>query len=260
MKTNGSPAEHLDDKGTGANEEQRAEQLENITDIRKLGTIMGIWAHPDDETFFSAGIMATAVRNGQRVVCVNATYGEGGTDETRIDLADTRKGELSRALGILGVEEYFLLGYRDGQCSEVPEEEVVDRIAECIGQVQPDSILTFGPDGWTRHPDHVAVNHWVEKALQKIASQAKLYFVTTTPEIADKFGPPEHPKGYHSVGGPSVTPKEQLAINFPISSGLWQLKQAAILSHQTQIKGIVDAFGQEWLDRENQGEYYRAGN
>lgn len=30
-------------------------------DVIKLGTILGIWAHPDDETYLSAGVMAAAM-------------------------------------------------------------------------------------------------------------------------------------------------------------------------------------------------------
>lgn len=54
------------------------------SDIKKLGTILGIWAHPDDESWASAGIMITAAANGQRTACVTATKGEAGeTDEKR---------------------------------------------------------------------------------------------------------------------------------------------------------------------------------
>ena len=45
----------------------------------ELGNILGVWAHPDDEAYLSAGIMARAVRAGSRVVCVTATRGEGGS-------------------------------------------------------------------------------------------------------------------------------------------------------------------------------------
>jgi LmbE family N-acetylglucosaminyl deacetylase len=30
----------------------------------ELGTILGVWAHPDDEAYLSAGLMATASRPG----------------------------------------------------------------------------------------------------------------------------------------------------------------------------------------------------
>ena len=52
-----------------------------ITDAARLGTVLGIWAHPDDEAFLSAGLMAAARDAGQRVVCVTATLGEHGTSD-----------------------------------------------------------------------------------------------------------------------------------------------------------------------------------
>ena len=30
------------------------------SDVSQLGTIMGVWAHPDDEAYLSAGLMALA--------------------------------------------------------------------------------------------------------------------------------------------------------------------------------------------------------
>ena len=33
--------------------------------VAELGTIMGVWAHPDDEAFLSAGLMRLALENGQ---------------------------------------------------------------------------------------------------------------------------------------------------------------------------------------------------
>lgn len=49
--------------------------------VAGLGTILSVWAHPDDETFVAGGIMAAAVANGQRVVTVSFTAGERGTDD-----------------------------------------------------------------------------------------------------------------------------------------------------------------------------------
>jgi LmbE family N-acetylglucosaminyl deacetylase len=33
-------------------------------DAASLGTVLGVWAHPDDETFLSSGLMALARRAG----------------------------------------------------------------------------------------------------------------------------------------------------------------------------------------------------
>ena len=46
-------------------------------------TVLGIWAHPDDETYLFRGFMARTVRDGGRGVCVHATAGERGTDDAR---------------------------------------------------------------------------------------------------------------------------------------------------------------------------------
>ena len=48
--------------------------------VADLGTVLGIWAHPDDEAYLSGGLMSIAARDhGNRVACVTATRGELGT-------------------------------------------------------------------------------------------------------------------------------------------------------------------------------------
>lgn len=37
--------------------------------VAALGTILGVWAHPDDEAYLSGGLMALARDAGSRVVC-----------------------------------------------------------------------------------------------------------------------------------------------------------------------------------------------
>ena len=82
------------------------------------GTILSIWAHPDDETYLAAGIMATAVDNGDRVVCVSATAGEHGTADPIVwppaRLGQVRRWEANAAMAVLGVTEHRFLGYEDG--------------------------------------------------------------------------------------------------------------------------------------------------
>src|SRR4029078_10354148 len=87
-------------------------------DVNAIGTVLGVWAHPDDECYLSAGLMARAARQDQRVVCVTATFGAAGvTEESRWPadrLADIRRDELARSLAILGVDEHHWLGLPDG--------------------------------------------------------------------------------------------------------------------------------------------------
>ena len=99
--------------------------------MKELGTILGIWAHPDDETYLAAGLMARAARDGARVFCVTATKGEGGSwDEKRWPsktMGEVRAAELLASLDLLGVKEHLWLGYIDGACADIPAGEAVAR-------------------------------------------------------------------------------------------------------------------------------------
>lgn len=126
-----------------------------------------------------AGFMAAAVANRQRVVCVTATRGEAGVqDESRwpaSQLAAIRTDELTKAYEALGVHEHEWLDYPDGSCDQIPEDEAVSRISELIKKYQPDTILTFGADGMTGHPDHQTVSRWASLAQVQSGSKAIVY-------------------------------------------------------------------------------------
>ena len=125
----------------------------------ELGTILGVWAHPDDEAYLSAGLMARAVRNGSRVVCVTATRGEGGSmDEEKWPperMGEVRTGELERSLDILGVTEHFWLDLADIDMDTGLPEDGYERVRDLVEDVRPDTFLTFGPDGMTGHEAHM---------------------------------------------------------------------------------------------------------
>ncbi len=76
-----------------------------------LGTVLAVFAHPDDEAYLAGGLMALAVDARRRVVCVTATHGELGfpDDDPRslVDRADVRRAELGRCLDVLGVTEHM---------------------------------------------------------------------------------------------------------------------------------------------------------
>lgn len=144
-----------------------------MDEVKKLGTILGIWAHPDDETFGAGGVLAAAVANGQKVVIVTATRGELGIyDESRWPadkLADIRTKESEAAFQELGIStRHYWLDYPDGGCEAVPLEQAVAEIQNIITAEKPDSIITFGPEGLTGHPDHVAVSRWAVVAANDI--------------------------------------------------------------------------------------------
>ena len=160
----------------------------------ELGTILGVWAHPDDEAYLSAGIMARAVRNGSRVVCVTATRGEGGSmDEEKWPpekMGEVRTGELERSLEILGVQEHIWFDMKDVDMETGLPDEGYERVRELVADVGPDTILTFGPDGMTGHQGHKDVSRWATDAFREVAKPgARLFYATQTPSFAEEVVP-----------------------------------------------------------------------
>lgn len=229
-----------------------------------LGTILGVWAHPDDETYLLAGIMADGVRRGERVACVTATRGEQGSwDEERWptpEMGKVREVELMESLQILGVKEHVWLDYYDGKCAEVPQSEGVARIRSIIDEVNPDSVFTFGPDGMTDHPDHKAVSAWTTEAFTHGAKLgANLYYATQTPEWAEEFVPRLDKFNTFGPGTPPITPVEELAINFQLPPDLLELKLRAIEAHVSQVEGMLEALGEDFFRAGMKSEFFRLG-
>lgn len=227
----------------------------------EYGTILGVWAHPDDETYLSAGLMAGARRAGDLVVCVTATRGEKGSwDEERWPsamLGSVREKELLRSLELLGVTEHVFLDYPDGGCHLVDQAEATDRVAAIVRDVRPDTVLSFGPDGMTGHLDHKAVSSWATTAFAREASAgARLLYATTTPEWKAEFY--RHLQEFNVFEeGPPVTPATELAVDFPVPPDLLELKLAAINEHTSQVEGMMNTFGADFFRRMMSAEYFR---
>jgi LmbE family N-acetylglucosaminyl deacetylase len=226
------------------------------------GTILGVWAHPDDETYLTAGLMAQAIRDGDRVVCITATRGEEGSwDEERwptAQMGKVREAELLAGLEILGVTEHIFLDYYDGTCASVPPEEGVARVEAIMRDVSPDSVFSFGPDGMTDHADHKATCAWATEAFGRAApTGAKLYYATQTPRWAERFVPVMNKFNVFAPGTPPITPAAELAVNFPLPKDLLDLKLAAISKHVSQVEGMLNAFGADFFREAMAEEYFR---
>ena len=234
-----------------------------MQDTAALGTILGVWAHPDDDIFLSAGLMATAVRSGQRVVDVTATRGEGGSmDEERWppeSMGEVRTKELLRSLEILGVMEHrFLDGPVDVDMQEHLDEAGAEQVRAIVQEIDPDTILTFGPDGMTGHQGHKDVCRWATDAFRTVAKPgARLFYATQTPAFAEEVVPSLEQFDIFLPGTPPVTPPGDLAIDFSCDDEVLDLKVSALEAHESQIEGLLEVFGHDGLRRFLRDEVYR---
>lgn len=230
--------------------------------MSELGTILGIWAHPDDESYLCAALMAAATQRGDRVVCVTATKGEAGSqDHDRWppdQMAEIREKELEESLRIIGVKEHHWLDYFDGACDAVPHDEAVAKLKPIFLDVQPDSVLTFGPEGLTGHPDHMAVSEWTADAFSRYAKPgASLYYAVHSTEWFKEFGANLEEHNVFAPGLPPTLPRDQLAISFSFDGELAATKLRALSAQISQVEQLHAALGSDFLERGLREESFR---
>ena len=112
----------------------------------------------------------------------------------------------------LCVRDIRMLGYADGQCSSADPDEAVRSIMELIQDVRPDVVVTFGPDGVTGHPDHIAVSRWTTAAAAALGHDRLLY-ATMTDEFVIQHDSLHSELGVWMGGRPQSVAESDLALH-----------------------------------------------
>ncbi len=215
------------------------------------GPVLGVWAHPDDEAYLSAGLMATARDAGHPVVVATATWGEHGTDDPLRQpperLAELRAAELGASLAAVGVTEHRFLGYRDGSCEQADGDGVA-AVVDLIAEVRPALIVTFGPEGMTGHADHRAVSAWTTAAWRATGESAALWYATLTPDWYRRWGALGESVGLWMGPERPCTKAPALAHRVRCEGSLLERKRAALAAHVSQTQGLRELVGSDVYD------------
>jgi LmbE family N-acetylglucosaminyl deacetylase len=134
--------------------------------------LLGLYAHPDDETFCTGGTFARYAERGAEIEVVSATRGEAGQIRdagiaTRRTIGRVREQELRLACTRLGVQSVRCLRHRDGTLARADREILVGELTNLIRDFRPTAVFTFGPDGGYGHPDHVTISAAATEAWQR---------------------------------------------------------------------------------------------
>jgi LmbE family N-acetylglucosaminyl deacetylase len=138
-------------------------------------TLLFSFAHPDDESFSGAGLACWCLARGIRVVLVCATRGEAGRPgDVEIsgapsDVGVARERELRDAARIIGIEDVHLLGYRDRELAEADPATIRRQLVGKLREDRPEVVATFDPNGFNRHPDHLAISRFTMDAVAAAA-------------------------------------------------------------------------------------------
>ncbi|TMF57965.1 MAG: hypothetical protein E6I22_02985 [Chloroflexi bacterium] len=132
--------------------------------------LLGVFAHPDDQALLCGGTLAR--------------YADGGADIVTVCLAGAGadRGSTIASAHRLGIRDVIVTDYASGELPERGTE--LDAICiDLLRSLQPDVVITFGPDGMNREQDHLAVHASMARAFfsldrgrRSVSPLTKLYY------------------------------------------------------------------------------------
>lgn len=248
--------------------------------------LLWILAHPDDEAFGNAGVITWARSQGLRCGLVCATRGEAGeiSDPSLADresLGAVREAELRTAMSHVDLAALRILPFRDSGMAGTEENadprslematdaSVVAFLTFHVRELNPSTVITFGPDGVYGHPDHVKIGRLAKEAVHAAPTpeqpglgvpwQVTSMYYTAAPREAiiaasqQEGGPFSSlpPEAVQSLGVPS----SEITHWFDMSPYL-ENKKRVIRSHATQLShsgpfsDLDQPDAESWLSRE----------
>ena len=242
--------------------------------------LMGILAHPDDESLGMGGALVKYASEGADTYLLTATRGERGRFGTHavspgLDVVGkTREQELLAAAEILKIKEVAFLDYIDGDLDKASPHEVIAKISTHIRRVQPQVIVTFGPEGAYGHPDHIAISQFTTAAIVKAADpsfQTENYAPFCVSKLYYMIWPPSKWEAYQAALkqlSVTVDGNRRIATPYPDwvittkvnASAYWKTVWQAILCHQTQMgiyQNLASLSDEQHIALWGEQEFYR---
>ncbi|MEV0805925.1 N-acetyl-1-D-myo-inositol-2-amino-2-deoxy-alpha-D-glucopyranoside deacetylase [Micromonospora sp. NPDC050200] len=248
-----------------------------------------VHAHPDDESIGTGSTMAWYAAGGAHVTLVTCTLGEEGEihvpELAQLGAAEAdqlggyRIGELADACAALGVTDHRFLGgagrYRDSgmmglATNEHPRafwqadlDEAAGHLVEIMREVRPQVMITYDPNGFYGHPDHIQAHRVATRAHELAAAEgcapAKVYW-TAMPRSVLEAGLTHFTESsdnpFEGIGNadelPFGTPDPEIAARID-ATDQHAAKEAAMRAHATQIPAnswlysIAGNFGAEFM-------------
>ena len=235
------------------------------------GRLAVVVAHPDDDTFGSAGTVALhADEAGFRFVLVHATSGEAGeiadpSLATPDTLGAVREEEDRRSWVALGREpdRHEWLRYPDHGVADADRGGLVDRIAAILAEERPEVVVTFGADGVTGHPDHIAVGAATTEAFHRVRETPgggllRLIHTALPQRVIDSWNQRlvaagREPMDSSQLYVPGGQPDETVDLRVDTSSVVDRVIAAAA-EHRTQAGGL-DEWSEEQMREAFSSEY-----
>ncbi len=254
-------------------------------------SILFVHAHPDDESIGTGATMAHYAAEGAKVTLVTCTLGEEGEihvpalaqlEAAQADqLGGYRLTELAKACASLGVTDHRFLGgagrYRDsgmmGTAANENErcfwkadlDEAAGHLVEIMREVKPQVVVTYDPNGFYGHPDHIQAHRVAMRAAELAGPDApsKIYWTAMPLSVLkagiEAFAGSENNPfaGIENADDfPFGTPDDEVSACID-GSDHHEAKVGALKAHATQIPenswlySIAGNFGAEFMGVEH---------
>lgn len=208
-----------------------------------------VFAHPDDDTYGVGGSLALHAEDIVLTV-VLATSGDAGkiadpSLATRGELGRVRESEDAASWRALGLEaDLRFLRHPDGGLRALGD-ALVSEVREILRQVEPDVVVTFGPDGITGHEDHVAIGAAATEAFHAerrrgTSGLARLLHVAIAAGGLVRLNELLRERGLEPMDPtqpfmPRGVPDETIGVRVD-ATGVYERKLEALRSHKTQAE------------------------
>jgi len=217
------------------------------------GGLLGVFAHPDDETYSMGGALARYTDEGIPATILCFTRGEAGmiaqgSGATRDNLGEVREAELRAACACVGVTDVRIVGTADSGTERTADG--VAAIAATMGELQPRVVVTMEPMGVTHHPDHIAVSAMTTDAFHLVRGESggayprRLYHSAIPASFLDALARATEELGVPSFSDPNdplaprAAPDDSIAC--VVDVGRWvDRKAAALRAHLTQSNEMI---------------------
>jgi LmbE family N-acetylglucosaminyl deacetylase len=170
-----------------------------------------------------------------------------GEAQDNAELGAARRGELAEACAVLGVSQFEVLHFPDGELAKQNFQEMVGIAVEHLRRWRPQVVLTFGGDGGVNlHRDHTVIAAVTTTAFHW-AARAEMY-----PDHIDTGERPHAAQKLYYASTPFVSVRDRPELTASAATTPWSLtlelgdladrKLAAFSKHASQ-RGVLQRVG-----------------
>ena len=208
-------------------------------DLARLGPVVAVVAHPDDESFGLGAVLAALAAAGAQIQVLCFTHGEASTLGASTlgacaELGLVRRDELLAAADALGVSRVRLADYPDGGLGDVSPDLLDAEIEADLGDAA--LLVVFEPGGVTGHADHRAAT----AAGKRVAARHGLPVLEwgVAPDVAAKLNA-ELGTSFAPLDGVDVV-VDRSAQLAAIGCHVSQARDNPVLARRLQLQGTSE--------------------